>query len=201
MKKLTVKVMAEIAIFAAIGWILDFLAGIYSEPFWAMGGSLGIAMVAVFIMSYRNGTVAGVLTGLIMSILDMLDGFYAISSSWYNVLLQLALDYFVAMSVVGLAGVTRKLVVGNDNKVMASLFMGLGCLLGTVARFMCHFISGALYWSEWFDHAKYANEWVYSFCYNAPYVFISGVLSFVVLLLINLKAPQFINPSEEGGEE
>ena len=73
-KTWSVKTIAEIAIFAALGYVLDMLAGIYSSPLFPNGGSLGIAMVCVFIISYRRGFLPGLITGLIMGLLDIADG-------------------------------------------------------------------------------------------------------------------------------
>jgi thiamine transporter ThiT len=58
-KKTKIITMAEIAIFASIGFILDLLAGLYSG-FFVNGGSISFAMIAVIIVGYRRGSIAGV---------------------------------------------------------------------------------------------------------------------------------------------
>ena len=53
-----IAVLAEIAIFAAIGYVLDVLAGAYSN-FFPNGGSIGIALLCVVIVTYRRGMIPG----------------------------------------------------------------------------------------------------------------------------------------------
>ena len=46
------RLISEVAIFAAIGFILDEIKGVIAVSF-TSGGSIGIAMVAVLIIAYR----------------------------------------------------------------------------------------------------------------------------------------------------
>ena len=79
--------MAEIAIFSAIGFVLDFLASLYSG-FFPFGGSVSLALIAIVVLSYRRGFGAGIVCGLIIGLLDLTDGFYTVADKWYNSLLQ-----------------------------------------------------------------------------------------------------------------
>ena len=81
MKNSVLRTMTEVAIFAALGFVLDMLAGAIWDPVFINGGSIGIALVCVFLISYRRGFVAGLATGLIMGLLDIADGFYSIAST------------------------------------------------------------------------------------------------------------------------
>ena len=64
MKKrmIDIRVMAEIAIFAALGFVLDLVQGAYSNALFGNGGSIGIAMIVVFLISYRRGLGVGLIT-------------------------------------------------------------------------------------------------------------------------------------------
>ena len=111
MKNFSVKVLCEIAIFAAIGFVLDVLQGGIWKGAFINGGSIGIAMVPVFVISYRRGLVPGIICGLLLSLVQMLGGIYVINSSsmsgWkqtFGPFLQIMLDYVLAYTVVGLAG-------------------------------------------------------------------------------------------------
>ena len=75
------KVLAEIAIFAALGLVLDALSSGIFRGVWANGGSICIAMVAVFIISYRRGLISGLLCGFILSIVQMIPGIYVINGA------------------------------------------------------------------------------------------------------------------------
>ncbi len=89
-----VRTIAEIGIFAAIGFVLDEVQGALSFSFTA-GGSIGFAMVAVLIMAYRRGFLPAIFTGLIMGLLDISTKAYILGSiilrlhlalrfSWYS---------------------------------------------------------------------------------------------------------------------
>ena len=82
--KFSTKVIVEIAIFAAIAVALDFIQGAFFKGIWANGGSLGIAMVPIFIICYRRGLIPGLLCGLIVSIVQMLGGIYAVQGQTFD---------------------------------------------------------------------------------------------------------------------
>ena len=86
-----VRTVAEAAIMAALAFVLDLLQGVIFDaiPFFANGGSVGIAMLPIIILAVRRGPVVGFLAGLVTGILQMLGGVYAISSDWYKVMFQI----------------------------------------------------------------------------------------------------------------
>ena len=124
-KKFSTRVIVEIAIFAAIAVSLDFIQGSFFKGIWANGGSLGIAMVPIFIIAYRRGLLSGLLCGLIVSIFQMLGGIYVIQGSTFDnafmqamgPFIQIMLDYVLAYTVVGFAGAFAGLYAkGKDLK-------------------------------------------------------------------------------------
>ncbi len=203
-KTLSVKTIAEIAIFSALGYVLDLLAGIYSSPLFPNGGSLGVAMVCVFIISYRRGFLPGLLTGLIMGLLDIADGFYVVSgANWYMTFLQVALDYWIAYPLASLAGIFTHLIkknVSSPKKMM--LYVIVGCLVGGLAKYMSHVFSGAIFWGS--DASSFAwsfkdsgiNAWAYSFIYNLAYMGPDIVLSTLVTCILIKAWPKMILPED-----
>lgn len=192
-----IKTIAEIAIFAAIGYVLDLCAGAYSAPLFPSGGSIGVAMVAVFIVSYRRGPVAGILTGLIMGLLDLADGFYAIAGEWWKAFLQVALDYWLAYPLVGFAGFFASLYQKKKDKTSSRIVIVIaGCLVGGLLKFLSHYLSGVLFWGD--DPSAFAwglsflNKWVYSLLYNMAYMAPCIVLSGSVMALIAWKYPKLL---------
>ena len=85
MKKthLTIKVLAEITIISALAFTLDIVQSFINKGFFVNGGSIGIAMLPILLLSYRRGFWAGLTSGLILSILQMLGGIYVINGEWY----------------------------------------------------------------------------------------------------------------------
>ena len=75
-KQITVRVIVETAILTAVAFILDYLQGIICDliPLWPNGGSVGIAMVPIMILAIRRGAIPGMLGGMILGLIDMIDG-------------------------------------------------------------------------------------------------------------------------------
>lgn len=196
-----IKAIAEIAIFAAIGYVLDLCAGAYSSPLFPSGGSIGIALVAVFIVSFRRGPVAGILTGLIMGLLDLADGFYAIAGEWWKAFIQVALDYWLAYPLAGCAGFFASLLRKNKDSTAARVsIVVVGALVGGILKFCSHYLSGVLFWGD--DPNAFAwglsflNKWVYSLLYNMAYMLPCIILSGGVMALIAWKYPKFLEVND-----
>ena len=62
----TIRIISEIGMLAALGFVFDELQGILSKGIFINGGSIGFAMIAVLFMAYRRGLVPALLTGLVM---------------------------------------------------------------------------------------------------------------------------------------
>ena len=112
--------MAEIAIFAAIGFVLDLLASLYSG-FFPFGGSVSFALVTVVIISFRRGVISGVFCGLLIGLLDLTDGFYTIADTWYNSIFQIGMDYIFTYMLVGVVGLFKPLFKRFSKVVIITL--------------------------------------------------------------------------------
>ena len=55
--------LVEVAVFSALAFLFDFIAGLLSLKIWPQGGSISIAMVPVFLMAFRWGIKGGILSG------------------------------------------------------------------------------------------------------------------------------------------
>lgn len=199
MKKSSVwstRTIAEIGIFAALGYVLDFLAGTYSASLFPNGGSIGIAMICVFIVAFRRGSIAGLITGLLMGLLDMADGFYSIASTWNAVLGQILLDYVVAYAFAGFgAGLFRTLIVKANKKSLLITYVTIACIVGGLLKLLAHFLSGYIFWNT-----GVAEGWenflgqpaLYSFVYNGAYMLPCIVLSTLIMDVIASSQPSLI---------
>jgi thiamine transporter len=183
----SVRTMAEVAIFAALGYVLDFLAGVYSQFAFVNGGSIGIALVCVFIISFRRGTIPGIMVGLIMGLLDLADGFYGCAYEGWKLFLQIGLDYWIAYPLAGLAGLLRKKVINaKTNKEMA-WYLGLGCFLGGMLKFASHYLSGILFWPS--DPWNVGGAYIYSLLYNGAYMLPCIILSTALVIYVGVRFP------------
>lgn len=183
-----IKIMAEIAIFAAISYVLDALQGGILRGVFPNGGSVGFAMLPILVIAYKRGFLSGFICGLTMSFLQLLGGFYAIADSWYLVILQILLDYILAYPFVAFAGVLFK----KFQTKRKYSYLVYGSILGGVMKFMCHFLAGFIFWSYNTPSGFIGGPVVYSMVYNGSYMVPNIIINTLVLLLIYKKLPKLL---------
>lgn len=173
--------LCEVAIFAAIGFVLDFVANLYSGFIFPNGGSLSFAMLAVVIISFRRGTIYGVSCGLIIGLLDLTDGFYTIADTWYKAFMQVGLDYIFTYMLVGFSGIFKPLCYKFKPKfviLFSTIFAGM-------LKFFCHFLSGILFWPE-FPNQPLFERCIYSLVYNGSYMLPTIIISAIIIFIISI---------------
>jgi thiamine transporter len=176
--------MIEIAIMAALGYVLSTLK-VFEMP---QGGSISLVMVPIALIAVRRGVGAGLLTGLIVGELNHLIGGYVVHP------IQLLLDYPIAFAALGLAGVIRLAHFEQQGKRMAALWGGL--ILAVGVRFLCHFISGIVWFGEYAPAGTPVP--LYSFLYNITYLLPEMIITGVVLSFILASAPQLFFLKKRG---
>ena len=189
-KELNVRAISEIAIFAALGFALDMAQSGLLKGVFPNGGSIGIAMVVIFVMCYRRGFICGLLTGLIMGLTQMLGGIYMISDAWYKAFAQVALDYWLAYPVCAVAGLFKKMVDNNKSVSKKCTWIVVGCVLGGLAKYLCHYLSGILFWPADLWNVGGAN--IYSILYNGAYMIPNIIICTLLMVLIIYKYPKFL---------
>lgn len=201
MKKINVRVLAEIAIFAAIGFVLDVLQGGIWKSAFPNGGSIGFAMIPVFIICYRRGLIPGLLCGLILSIVQMLGGIYVINSGsmegWKSTagpFVQVMLDYVLGYTVCGFAGCFAGLYHNSNTRGKKVLWIVVGCVVGSLLKYAAHVASGCFFWpGEMWGVSGYA----YSFLYNGLYCIPNMIICTAIMVLIAVFYPLFINAEDK----
>ncbi len=180
--------MVEIAVFSALAFIFDLLANVVSFSLWPQGGSVSIAMVPVFLMAYRWGVKGGVTAGLLLGLLQILSG-----TAYIMHPVQGFLDYIVAYTVVGLAGVVFKYAdrerIGKKDMKTSGIIV-LGILMGSAMRFLAHFIAGIVFFGT--GAADGQSVAVFSLFYNLSYMLQSVIVSGMVMILLFAAAPRVI---------
>ena len=173
-----VVMVCECAILIALAIILDLLCKVvfgYLEAFWPLGGSITLGMVPLVFISYRHGSLWGLLSAFVYSGLQIVTGgFGGLPTSALAVVLCLLLDYIIAYSVIGLADVFAK-------PIKPRLFgFGVGAFIVCALRFVCSFLSGVVVWGDIIS----GDSWVYSFTYNVSYMLPSAIVTTVVIVAI-----------------
>lgn len=134
------------------------------------GGSITLlSMLIICLPGYLFGLRAGLMTGLAYGMLQLLIDPYVLFP------LQLAMDYLLAFSALGLSG----LFYGKKNGLLK------GYLAGILGRYVFVVLSGCLFfasyaWEGW-------NPLVYSLVYNGIYIFSEAAVTLILLLLPPVK--------------
>lgn len=158
------KVLAEMAIFIALGTALSFII-IYTLP---QGGSITLAsMVPIIWLALRRGPKVGITAGAIYGLIQF--AVLPFIAPVPYAIVQVLLDYPLAFGVLGLAGFFPKHPV-------------VGAAVGISGRFVMHFVAGVFFWAP--VEAPTLNPWVYSAVYNGSYLLPELVISGFVLILL-----------------
>jgi thiamine transporter len=192
----TVKRLTTSAILIALATLLSF-ARLFQYPF---GGSINLcAMLPICIIAYKYGFRWGFLSGLVFGFIQMLTG-GMIGNPWameyWDYILMLALDYFIAYAFLSLACVTK----GRFKNESAGFAVGI-CIAAS-ARYLMHVLSGYILFSSYATRFFERNfegafgTWVldnisgtalslfYAFFYNALYMVPNTVITVIMGLLL-----------------
>lgn len=192
MKNQSVLLLVEIAIFAALGYVLDMIG--FGMP---QGGDVTFVLVPIILIAFRRGIVAGLITGFLIGLLQVITGrFYAAPLSFEIVVLQVAIDYFIAFMVAGFAGLFRPAFLrayeSLDKKKMAAAVIA-GAFLAAFLRYLAHVTSGILFFGEF---AGDKNPILYSLVYNSTYMIPVFLLAAFICSILFIKAPRLLLPNK-----
>jgi thiamine transporter len=154
-----IKLMAETGVLVGLAVGLYFLSPLRLPN----AGKLSLDMLPIYFCSYRRGFLMGMIAGGITGMLILLIDPYFVHP------LQLLLDYPLPYMLVGLSGWLKNYVV-------------LGIILGGLGRFLCHFVSGIVFFSAYAPAG--APAWLYSLLYNASYVLPQIIIAILFLPFI-----------------
>ena len=158
-RRIPTKILAETSVVVALSVILkDILPPIYHLP---QGGSITIAgLVPLLWFVLRRGFRYGLFAGFIYGLVHMALGGYVINP------IQGLLDYPLAFSALGLAGLFKKYPL-----------VGVG--VGIAGRFMASFLSGILFFTSPTLEGAIASA-----LYNGIYLIGEFVISAIAIYLL-----------------
>ena len=183
------RIMVESAIMIAAAIILSFIK-IYEAP---LGGSVTLfSMVPLMIISIRHGLGWGLGSAFIFSVfkLWMGAGNFAYVPTLKGIIVVILLDYLVAYTAIGLAGIFRKMRLSKVEKTNTTVTTVMGVVVACLVRFLSHFINGAVVWYEitkkleWNEYVQTVGMWVYSFVYNITYIGPEMVMTLIAVPVI-----------------
>lgn len=144
------------------------------------GGSITLAsFVPILIYAYFYGAADGFLVGLIHGLLNFVESPYILTPA------TLILDYPLAFAGVGLMGFFGK--KQTDTKSVLPILLGCVCVFSW--RFLCHFLSGAIFFMQdavWVSLPDWAmqNAFMYSFIYQCVYIPLDAVIATATLIAL-----------------
>ncbi len=159
MENRKVRILVEGALAASLALALSYLR------LWRMpqGGSITLENVPLLIFALRWGLKAGFGAGAVTGILQLILGGYVVHPA------QALLDYPLAFGALSLAALWERPPWG-------------GVLLGSAARFVCHLLSGVVFFAAYAPEGT--NVWLYSAIYNGSFMLPSMVLSVAAVYLL-----------------
>lgn len=174
---LRVRMLCEGALMVVLAQILGWVK-LWEMPW---GGSICLVMLPIFLFACRWGLGAGLMSGLVLGVLQFVfDGGFALG--WQSIIG----DYLVAFTALGLAGLFR----GKSS----GLF--LGTILGSIARFLVHYVVGATIWAEYMPEEFFGmtmtTPWFYSLLYNGAYMLPNALITLIVAALLYAPMKKYI---------
>lgn len=160
--------IAYAAVCIAMSFVLSY-AKLWEMP---QGGSITFAsLLPLMLYSYLFGVKKGIFAGFVYGVLQ------AVQDPWIIHPAQFLLDYPVAFSFIGLAGIFRNAKFAEK---LPQLAFGLGAVVAVCFRFISHVLSGVFAFEA---YAEGTNPWVYSIAYNS-FAFIDLLIVLVAGVLV-----------------
>ncbi len=161
MKKNNLLALLEGAVMIALAMILSVIT-IIKMPFG--GGITAASMIPIILLSYRRKVKWGVIVAFVYGTLQLLLGMENLqyATSFAAACAIIFLDYIIAFSVLGLAGMFR------DKLSLQSGELLCGTAIVCILRYICHVIAGCTVWAG--VSVPTSDGLVYSLVYNAAYM-------------------------------
>jgi len=181
MRNERIRTIAEIGLAIALATALTAIFTLLVPVKMPFGGTLSLNMLPIVLIALRRGPIAGVICGALVGFADLMFDPYVLSIP------QILLDYPIAYSLVGLAGLfARGTSVdrqpGRPKKLILTTIAGTA--LGTLGRFAAALLSGVVFFAQYAPEAQ--NVWVYSAIYNLSYLLPNAL---IVALCATFAAP------------
>lgn len=161
--KLTTKLITHMGLMISLALILHQIR-IYQMP---QGGSITLgSMLPLLFIAFRYGPGVGYLAGFIYGVINLIFNPYILHP------VQVLFDYPLPYMAVGIAGYF-------NNRLF------LGTSIAIAARFICHFISGIVFFAAYTPAGT--SPYAYSFLFNISYLLPELIITLLLLRLLPIK--------------
>jgi len=160
-----------------------------------LGGAVTLfSMVPILICGIVHGVKMGLFSAFAYSLIQLLLGIGTVAyvPNPVGIVLCIFLDYILAFTVLGLAGIFGKMHFFKNEKVDLYTNIALGSLVVVILRFVCHILCGAVVWysitkaGAWNDAVFRYGKWTYSLVYNATFMVPEMILTMIAVPVIVL---------------
>ena len=189
MKQTKTKKLVEGAMMLALAIVLSLITPF--QKLLPFGGSITlVSMLPICIYSIKYGVPSGLGLSVLFAVFQFAqgvvkDGLFGWGLTAGMLIACILFDYFLAYTVIGLAGMFRKKGMGG---------WIAGTVIALLLRFCSHFLSGVVVFAStgkiWDDLSFVAdNKYVYSAVYNGAYMLPEIILT-VIAAVILYQIPQ-----------
>ena len=155
--KLTTKMLINISLMLAMAVVLQYLR-LYHFP---QGGAVTLGgMIPLLLISFRYGAGVGALTGFVFGFMNLIQDPFILHP------VQVLFDYPLPFMAMGLAGIFPRKIF-------------LSALLAFAGRFICHFISGVVFFASYAPDGM--SPVIYSLTANATYLVPELIITCLIL--------------------
>ncbi len=182
----TLKKLVLSAVMIAIGTVLSLDAFKFGG-LWAFGGGVTFcSMLPLVMVSYIYGCRWGAFTAFAYSLIQLLQGIDNVqyATSVPMAIAIILLDYVVAYTVIGFAGMFKNVIKNQIAAVVAGIWVTF------FARFVCHFITGWMIWDALWPNSMGLLSPIYSIYYNGSYMLPEAIITSVVAAILMKMAPK-----------
>ena len=166
---LKLRALCEGAIMVALAYVLSFIK-LFELP---QGGSIDIGMLPIFLYCARWGFGPGLLAAS-----------YTASCSFCRAVVSLSAASLSAGSPSSATTSWPTAARSGRSLPQEPLRLLLGVLVGGLARFLSHYITGATLWAEYMPDTFFGmtmtSPWFYSALYNGSYMLVDMIVCVVV---------------------
>ena len=182
MKNTKTKKLVTCAIMVALATVLSLFT-LVEMP---LGGKLTpLSMVPIVLISVMYGLKWGFASSFVYSVIQFIfgitiEGLFAWGLTAWSLIGCILLDYIIAYTVIGIAGIFRK---------KGTVGIIAGSVIALVLRFVSHLLSGVVIFAKYEQFVVFGKEWVgrpwlYSAAYNGFYMLPEIVLTAITIGII-----------------
>lgn len=167
-KKHSARLATKQLVFSGVAMALAVVTSEIKFARLPFGGSVTLfSMLFIVLIGYWYGAAAGLMTGFAYGLLQ-----FILDPVFYTPL-QLLIDYPLAFGALGLSGFFCNRRHG----------LIIGYLVGVFVRYLCAFLSGALFFGAYASDQSPIGITVYSLSYNATYIVPEVILTLILLCI------------------